>query len=1229
MNGIIATFFLVVLHQVSASSYRNVVSIYQQENCTFSSNNIEFFPDIQDDTEIIFCERYIILNKSVVITGKRHIKISGETTVNCSGNSGLVFEDVTNLTISNLALINCRVSYPETITGASNIVKYSASIVLSGCANVLVERLNITHSTDIDLYILNAHKEVQVTESEFIFNCSGIGVQIEFTEQKENNPSNIQLTDCTFKHKKILSYISSKVDGGGLKIKLGKLTANNNAKILRCNFINLPMRGIHILVSSDTRDNEITVTNSSLIKNTCGLSGGGGLRIDIHNTPHNIQSSGNRILIINSKFIGNKARHGGAVLINSSKPANRSSTDKVNTIEFCKCNWTKNEAHYGSAVDALVSKGMGELILSTIFRNCSFDANRIKPVRSNNSLSLFGQGTVCVINFRVTFAERTSFFKNRGTPIFLSSSYADFTPNSHTQFLNNSGLNGGGVSILGPSAIRAMDGSRFNFTDNTAYFKGGAIYYRSTVGHDYLTSRHCFIQYFNQSLNSKRPSFTFMDNTAGFAYNKNDSLGKSIYATTLVPCNKICNHYYTGSKYRADKNNSFDCIGKFTYFNNRTYELATAAWKIKTSQRPLDIIPGKEFELSIHTTDEFGQELNAVYKVTLWNNNSTETKASILSPYRYIHNNKIALRGEPSGNVFKLVLTTEHNREMRITIKVQIIPCPPGYMLNGTSLLCQCSVEMEARYHYEGIILCDSVQFQAKRQSGYWVGYSNESYKSLITSICPRGFCSVNYNSPKKYYILPKRFNINELDRSICDDNRTGRLCAKCRGNTSVYYHSSSYKCETNRLCKVGWIFYGVSELLPVTIVFIAVVKFNIQLTSGTMGSLILYYQLLDTMLVTGNSLIKFPRVTYIFYKIHRFLAQIFNLDFFTYRELSFCLWEGAETLDIIAFKYVTIIYALCMVFVTVILKSCNQKVFCLKSKRLMSKNKITNSVIHGLSGFFVLCYSECTLISLLLLKPIKYNDPLNTLDNTKYLLYNGEMQYLSGEHMKYALPAIFFALVIVIIPPMLLIAYPLCYRIFAVFGIGESEYIRILCQIVPLEKFKPFYDSFQGTFKDKHRYTSGLFFIYRLTAVCLAVFTTHSIDLFYTLFEIQLLLMIFIHAYCQPHKLVRHNKQDLFIFVTMAVINALTFFNLKNSVDVTNQQCAVRIASSIQTFIIYLPTIYFTVKIGYWLCVAIRGRCTHPNEERDNEILTERVSDDELSNNYNMMLDQSVDTYM
>ena len=159
------------------------------------------------------------------------------------------------------------------------------------------------------------------------------------------------------------------------------------------------------------------------------------------------------------------------------------------------------------------------------------------------------------------------------------------------------------------------------------------------------------------------------------------------------------------------------------------------------------------------------------------------------------------------------------------------------------------------------------------------------------------------------------------------------------------------------------------------------------------------------------------------------------------------------------------------------------------------------------------------------------------------------------------------------IIPPLLLIVYPFCYKVFALLRFQDNScVVQFLCMIVPLEKPKPFFDSFQGCFKDKYRFFAGLFFIYRLSALTWYT-VTDSITLFYSLLALQLIITLVVHAVVQPYKQQWHNVLDILMLGLLALINAMTMYNYQMAYrDHHRHQLIINIVSACQVFIAFLP---------------------------------------------------------
>lgn len=66
-----------------------------------------------------------------------------------------------------------------------------------------------------------------------------------------------------------------------------------------------------------------------------------------------------------------------------------------------------------------------------------------------------------------------------------------------------------------------------------------------------------------------------------------------------------------------------------------------------------------------------------------------------------------------------------------------------------------------------------------------------------------------------------------------------------CIQNYTVYFHSINFHCRNEQLCHIGWLFFIISELVPVTLIFITVLVLNISFTSGAVKVFITCSQLL------------------------------------------------------------------------------------------------------------------------------------------------------------------------------------------------------------------------------------------------------------------------------------------------------------------------------------------------------------------------------------------------
>ena len=377
--------------------------------------------------------------------------------------------------------------------------------------------------------------------------------------------------------------------------------------------------------------------------------------------------------------------------------------------------------------------------------------------------------------------------------------------------------------------------------------------------------------------------------------------------------------------------------------------------------------------------------------------------------------------------------------------------------------------------------------------------------------------------------------------------------------------------------------------------IFLLILFFNISFTSGLVNGFIFYCQVVEVFRFQSMDLIPLSNLTHSLHNINSMFYLSFSLDPFVHDDLSYCLWKSAKPMDILVFKYVTLVYALFLVLlVTFFIPHCTRFVRCRPSRKcsLIAKHvKFEGGVIHGLSTFLILCYAQCARSSFLLLTWVTVYNKGST-DPRTMVYYDGQVEWMGVKHLPYAIPAIFLSLVVLVLPPVLLLVYPLHNKVLSLLRISETRCVEILFS--PLNKLKPFFDSFQGCFKDEYRFFSGLYLIYRFSIFLNVVLNYLQVSFFYL--EIQLAIMLVFHALCQPYKKRLHNVIDTLLFGNLAIINANTYYELNLSLSTTT---AASIDLSFLTCVLtILPLLVMGVCVPFFFACKWWNKRTKKNKD-------------------------------
>lgn len=1045
--------------------------------------------------------------------------------IETSIDAGVYFNNVSGLVLVSLTIEQCgmrQMSATRTLDKEEIKQLIWCAVYIINSENIAVDDVTITNNKGTGLVVYDTSGNVTFTGSTFQNNTisegsevpGGGGLTVEFTYcyfeniancTKEMQDTIYVIQDCDFienvateqsPDSSSYAYQSNGVyqgfgRGGGLNFNMKGTTYGNRVRIKGCKFIANTAStwggGVYLSLRDYPTNNTITFEDCQFTKNECTNYGGGGLKIALLSYEEKIDS--NKITFRNCNFTSNSAKlNGGGVSFVATRENELKNIDTQlkNTLEFHNCVWHLNEARLGSAVDVSPAVwdvfGIG-ILPSPKFTQCCFKENYVTvsldTIHPGVVQESTGVGTLLISSFAVYFSGSMDFIGNNGTPIYLQSGILMLDAGTQLNLIGNNGAEGGAIAMYAFSVIFLTTNITILFENNTARIRGGAIYSVSMDKHERYSSRSCFLQTVDRNLK------TTHENAIIFEGNKAKSNeGNSIYASSLQPCLNNCLKNYSTI---VEINNHFECIAHIVGLRKK--DITTRYYKFESNATLNKLVPGKFYKVPIQAYDELNKTTTVIYDASLKNMNTIRLDETVIF---YASNTTFRVHANETLANDVLHLT---NDRVTLSFDITVIECPPGHITSKHDI-CVCDTT-----YYKGIWKCDKSKKIASIINGYWIGLCGNGKQ--CTGHCPVGYCTTSITTE----LVDIR--IRDTSKLLCINNREGKLCGNCIANHSVYYHSTLYECGKEAYCKYGIIFYLLSEVVPLTIVFTVIIMLNISFTNGAVNGFILYAQIFDSFIINFYAIEDLPNYIDPLTKAYKAIFTMSNMNYFSIDQLSFCLWKGATSLDIIAWKYVTIVYGFCLILVTVFLlntTTCKKLCICWRPHNLK------NAVIHGLTAFLVMCYSQCAKVSFLLLTTTSLTDyQFHTYKTV--VLFSGENEVFDGVHSKFAIPALLFIQVIVILPPLILFLYPLSFKVLALCHLSELKVVNFISNKIPMQLF----DSFQSCYKDKFRFFSGLYFFYRIVPLVLYAVTTDMI-LFYFCVEVFLIMALALNAILQPY---------------------------------------------------------------------------------------------------------------
>ena len=384
-------------------------------------------------------------------------------------------------------------------------------------------------------------------------------------------------------------------------------------------------------------------------------------------------------------------------------------------------------------------------------------------------------------------------------------------------------------------------------------------------------------------------------------------------------------------------------------------------------------------------------------------------------------------------------------------------------------------------------------------------------------------FTSINTISPCT--ILPR--SLSELDTFMCGEefNRTGTLCGKCKDDHYPLVYSFDMNCIRCPNGKANWWKYVLAAYFPLTIFYLVVLLFKINVASSSLYPFVIYAQAVSIP-INGRIVLMFLKHQKTAQSATRWMVMLYgvwNLDFFRSFNLGICL--GIDTIQALALELAVGVYPLLLLLATYVLihlydRNFKPIVIIWKPVEVVlqyTKRKIETrtTLIDAFCTFFLLSNTKLLSACVDLLIPVTVYE-LNSTGTLSYswrLYHNATMPYFGQQHLPYAILAMAMLFLFALFPVLLLTLYP--FRWFQKF-----------LNLFPARWYvlHTFMDSFQGCYNDgtepgtrDYRWCASIFFIVRYLLFFIGISTFNST--YFPIATIVLIIIALLLIILQPFK--------------------------------------------------------------------------------------------------------------
>ena len=425
--------------------------------------------------------------------------------------------------------------------------------------------------------------------------------------------------------------------------------------------------------------------------------------------------------------------------------------------------------------------------------------------------------------------------------------------------------------------------------------------------------------------------------------------------------------------------------------------------------------------------------------------------------------------------------------------RIKISLCPLGFALNKMLQLCQCDPVLKISK-----ISADSCNIDTltiPRPANSWItGKTNvdNSHTYQVSTRCPFDYC------------LPhsSHLNLSNPD-SQCQFNRTGVLCGRCKEGLSTVLGTS--QC---RQCSNFYLFLLLFFILAGMAFIVFLFTSNFTVADGSINGLIFYANI-----VSINGPVFFP--SYEPTKYVYVLTSFLNLDL----GIEVCFYNG---MDNYTKMWLQLIFPIYLIFIATLLIITSR--YSTRIQRLTA-----HRALPVLATLFLLSYTKILRTVSSVLFSYSTITSLPSKNTTLVWSVDTEVQLFGLK----------FIVLFIVCLVLFLILLP--FNTVLIFT-------RTLSQFKCINRFKPLLDAYQGPYKDRFYYWTGLQLLLRAVFYGISALDRNTNMMIGILI---LGVVECVHGMFGPYKSKVNNRSELLLIFNLHALFVASWYTTTNSIAV------------------------------------------------------------------------------